>query len=65
MSVSEQEGILPLHENMEELMIKLVEVLEDLIKLNKITINLLAQYMNVEEYEEILTKITSGDDVIF
>lgn len=46
-------------------MIKIIEVMEDLVKLNKTTLNLLSQYMNVEEYEEILTKITSGDDVIF
>lgn len=50
---------------MEELMIKMIEVMEDLVKLNKTTLNLLSQYMNVEEYEEILMKITSGDDVIF
>lgn len=46
-------------------MIKMIEVMEDLVKLNKTTLNLLSQYMNVEEYEEILMKITSGDDVIF
>lgn len=46
-------------------MIKIIEVMEDLVKLNKTTLNLLSQYMNVEEYEEILTKITSGDDAIF
>lgn len=50
---------------MEELMIKMIEVMEDLVKLNKKTLNLLSQHMNVEEYEEILSKITSGDDVIF
>lgn len=46
-------------------MIKMIEVMEDLVKLNKTTLNLLSQYMNVEEYEEVLMKITSGDDVIF
>ena len=46
-------------------MIKMIEVMEYLVKLNKTTLNLLSQYMNVEEYEEVLMKITSGDDVIF
>lgn len=49
---------------MDELLIKLTEIIEDLVKLNKVTINLLAQYMSVEEFEEKLKKITSGDDVI-
>ena len=49
---------------MDELIIKLTEIIEDLVKLNKVTINLLAQYMSVEEFEEKLKKITSGDDVI-
>lgn len=49
---------------MDELIFKLEEIIEDLVKLNKVTINLLAQYMEVNEYEEKLKKITQGDDVI-
>ena len=49
---------------MDELIFKLEEIIEDLVKLNKVTINLLAQYTNVNEYEEKLKKITQGDDVI-
>ena len=41
---------------MDELLIKLTEIIEDLVKLNKVTINLLAQYMSVEEFEEKLKK---------
>ena len=43
---------------MDELIFKLEEIIEDLVKLNKVTINLLAQYMEVNEYEEKLKKIT-------
>lgn len=49
---------------MEELIVKLEEIISDLVKLNKVTLNLLTQYMSVEEYEDKLKRITSGDDVI-
>lgn len=55
---------LPLKKDMDELIFKLEEIIEDLVKLNKVTINLLAQYTEVNEYEEKLKKITQGDDVI-
>ncbi len=60
----QKRGILPPEEDMEELVTKQLEIIESLVQLNKVTLNLLAQYMSVEEYEYLLAKITNGDDVI-
>lgn len=63
-SEAKERGILPPDKIMEDLIVKLEEIIEDLVKLNKVTLHFLAQYMSVEEYEEKLKRITSGDDVI-
>ncbi|MBQ7588380.1 MAG: hypothetical protein IJT37_10205 [Lachnospiraceae bacterium] len=47
-----------------ELICKLQEIIESLVDLNKLTIDVLAQYINVEEYEHMISKILSGDDAI-
>lgn len=47
-----------------ELVHKLWEIVEDLAKLNKMTMNELAQYRSVEEYEYKQSKILDGYDVI-
>ena len=43
--------------------IKQTEVTQSLTALDVKLVNLLSQYMNVEEYEEKLKKILRGDDV--
>lgn len=40
------------------------EIIESLADLNRILIDILAQHINVEEYEIMLTRILNGDDVI-
>lgn len=49
---------------MDELLWKQLEIIESLVALNKKTLNLLSQYINVEEYEHMLSRITEGYDVI-
>ena len=49
---------------MEELIIKQQEIIESLVKLNKVTVNLLSQYTSVDEYEYKLRQILQGNDVI-
>lgn len=63
-SEAKERGTLPPDRIMEDLIVKLEEIISDLVKLNKVTLHLLAQHMSVEEFEEKLKKITSGDDVI-
>lgn len=43
--------------------IKQSEITQNLAELDTKLINLLSQYMNIEEYEEKLKKILRGDDV--
>ena len=40
------------------------EIIESLAELSKILIDILAQHINVEEYEIMLSRILNGDDVI-
>ena len=47
-----------------ELIIRLQEIIESLANLNKLTIDVLAQYINVETYEKMMSQILSGNDVI-
>ncbi len=58
-------GILPPLEriSMYELLIKQTEIIESLVKLNKITLNLLSQHIDVREYEYKMSRILNGDDI--
>ena len=47
-----------------ELISRLQEIIESLVKLNKLTIDVLAQYINVTAYEQMINQILSGNDVI-
>ena len=47
-----------------ELVSRLQEIIESLVKLNKLTIDVLAQYINVTAYEQMMDQILSGNDVI-
>ena len=49
---------------MAELISKLWEIIESMTQLNKKTLELLAQYTDVEEYEYQLNRILEGNDVI-
>ena len=40
------------------------EIIESLADLNRTLIDILAQHINVEEYEIMLSRILNGDDVI-
>lgn len=59
-----QEGVLPLTKNMElmEIIEKQSEIIERLVWLDRKLLNLLGQYMGVEEYEQKLTEILQGND---
>lgn len=46
------------------LLYKLSETIENLAKLNKTLLDLLAQHISVEEYERMLNGILKGNDVI-
>lgn len=48
---------------MYELLIKQTEIIESLVKLNKITLNLLSQHIDVREYEYKMSRILNGDDI--
>lgn len=47
-----------------QIIIKQSEIIESLAKLNNTLIDLLSNYMDIEEYESKLKAIMSGDDVI-
>ena len=47
-----------------ELISRLQEIIESLVKLNKLTTDVLAQYINVTAYEQMMDQILSGNDVI-
>ena len=49
---------------MNELVIKLWEIVESLTQLNKKTMDILSQYTDIEEYEYELAQILKGNDVI-
>ena len=60
---SKRETLLPDTLNT-ELISRLQEIIESLVKLNKLTIDVLAQYINVTAYEQMMDQILSGNDVI-
>ena len=43
---------------------KQIETIESLVKLNRLTLDVLSQYINVEGYERMMSEILDGDDVI-
>ena len=47
-----------------ELLNRMLEIIESLTKLNQLTIDVLSQYINIEEYERMMAKILEGNDVI-
>lgn len=63
MSNANKRGTLPPHIPF-EIITKLQEIIEDLVKLNKLTIDTLAQYTSVSEYEDMMAGILNGNDVI-
>lgn len=64
MSEANKREILLPNELNTELITKLTEIIEDLVKLNKLTIDVLSQHVNVEAYERMMSQILEGDDVI-
>ena len=47
-----------------ELLSRMLEIIESLTKLNQLTIDVLSQYINIDEYERMMAKILEGNDVI-
>lgn len=47
-----------------ELLNRMLEIIESLTKLNQLTIDVLSQYINIDEYERMMAKILEGNDVI-
>ena len=41
------------------------EIIENLVRMNRIILDLLSQHINVEEYELTLSHILDGDDLPF
>ena len=60
---SKRETLLP-NELNEELIFKLSEIIESLLRLNRLTVDVLSQYTNVEQYEQMIRDISAGNDVI-
>lgn len=60
---SKRETLLPDELNT-ELITKLQEIIDSLVELNKLTISILAQHINITAYEHMMDQILSGDDVI-
>ena len=48
-----------------EIVTRQQETIESLVRLNKVTLDLLSQHINVEEYELKLSHVLEGDDLIF
>ena len=48
-----------------EIVTRQQETIESLVRLNKATLDLLSQYINVEDYEIKLSRILDGDDLPF
>ena len=62
-----QRGILPLvkkGEIMYELLTKQSEIIESLVWLDKKLLNLLSQYIAIDEYESMLDDVLEGVDVV-
>lgn len=62
-NANKRETLLP-NELNEELIFKLSEIIESLLRLNRLTVDVLAQYTNVEQYEQMIRDISAGNDVI-
>lgn len=62
MSEANKRGTLP--PDKLSVLYKQSEIIESLAELSKILIDILAQHINVEEYEIMLSRILNGDDVI-
>ena len=60
---NKRETLLP-NELNEELIFKLSEIIESLLRLNRLTVDVLSQYTNVEQYEQMIRDISAGNDVI-
>lgn len=60
---NKRETLLPEELNA-ELIFKLSEIIESLLRLNRLTVDVLAQYTNVEQYEQMIRDISAGNDVI-
>ena len=63
MSEANERGTLP-PQFCIELINKQQDIIDSLVELNKLTINELAQHVNVENYELMISRILNGDDVI-
>lgn len=63
MSATNKRGTLP-PEVITGIINKQIETIESLVKLNKLTLDVLSQYINVEGYERMMSEILDGDDVI-
>ena len=48
-----------------EIVTRQQETIESLVRLNKVTLDLLSQHINVEDYEIKLSRILDGDDLPF
>lgn len=48
-----------------EIVTRQQETIESLVRLNKATLDLLSQHINVEDYEVKLSRILDGDDLPF
>lgn len=62
MSEANKRGTLP--PDKLSVLYKQSEIIESLTDLNRTLIDILAQHINVEEYEIMLSQILNGDDVI-
>lgn len=62
MSEANKRGTLP--PDKLSVLYKQSEIIESLAELSRILIDILAQHINVEEYEIMLSRILNGDDVI-
>ena len=66
MSEASKRGTLPPDLNViTEIVTRQQETIESLVRLNKATLDLLSQHINVEDYEIKLSRILDGDDLPF
>ena len=63
MSAANERGILP-PQIYVELINKQQDIIDSLVKLNRITVNELAQHVNVESYDQMISRILDGNDII-
>lgn len=66
MSEASKRGTLPPELSViTEIVTRQQETIESLVRLNKATLDLLSQHINVEDYEIKLSRILDGDDLPF